>query len=80
MSTTYCDACELVVEGEALTCGECGLMTCPHCHEVTIELQEDDEQLIAKHDPSTTIVEKVDITPEFKKAFEDAGYTIEDNT
>lgn len=32
-----------------------------------------------ENDPSTTIVEKVAMTPKLQKAFEDAGYDVKDN-
>lgn len=33
-----------------------------------------------EHDPSTTIVERIEMTPELKQAFENAGYEVEDET
>ena len=42
----------------------------------TVTQLEQPEEVI--HDPSTTIVERIEMTPELRKAFEDAGYDIED--
>lgn len=41
-----------------------------------IPLKQLNDEII--HDPSTTIVEKLEMTPELKKAFDDAGYNTEE--
>lgn len=64
MSIATCKHCELVIEGKVQN------GNCPYCGEEASEMPE--------HDPSTTIVERIEMTPELKQAFENAGYEVED--
>ena len=40
---------------------------------------EDGRTPLVVHDPTTTIVERIEMTPEMRKAFENAGYDVKDN-
>ncbi len=45
-----------------------------------IPFKRPEEPPAAEHDPSTTIVEQVELTDEIKQAFENAGFDMENWT
>ena len=61
-------------EGYEITkvCGACNMI---YSKKITTQSEQPEEVI---HDPTTTIVERIEMTPELRKAFENAGYNTED--